>query len=56
MSMRSSLSTFLTAVIAVAGAAVIALVLAEHTAPEPAQLLSQPGKALPQVPAKPSRA
>lgn len=40
--MRSGLGSLLTAVIAVAGAAVIALVLAEHTAPEPVQLASKP--------------
>lgn len=56
MSMRSSLSTFLTAVVAVAGAAVIALLLAEHTGPTPEQLLVQPSKSAPQESAKPSRA
>lgn len=35
--MKTSLSTFMTAVIAVAGAAIIALVLAEQTSPPDAQ-------------------
>jgi hypothetical protein len=34
--MRSSFSTFMTAVVAVAGAVIVALVLAEKTVPEPA--------------------
>jgi hypothetical protein len=40
--MRSGLGSLLTAVVAVAGAAVIALVLAEHTTPEPLQLAARP--------------
>jgi hypothetical protein len=40
--MRSGLGSLLTAVVAVAGAAVIALVLAERTAPQPMQLAAKP--------------